>query len=437
MSDSYICITNIFACYLPSALLKSTQYLVNMSKLAKYRVFFTAVIVFLIVIISAGVILYARGFKPNLQTGRLDRTGLIVATSFPTGAQVFIDGRLTSATNTNIAFLEPKTYKVRIEKDGYTAWEKDIEVVADLATEINALLFPLAPEIKPLTTTGASMPTLSPDNSKIAYGVSGERGGLHILPMSDSPFAFRQNTRLIAKNTAVNDYTKAKFIWSYDSKELIARFEDETGVARANLLLDSDQNDQQPRDITASLTATLANWQQQLDQKSQTLSVLAPDEVKGATTEANIEKPSASPSATPSASPKTTATVKPVQQQTPMLNFYPHGLIFSPDEEKILYKNKDGKYKIYDIQKKREFTLPDFKDLLNISWYPDSEHLVIAEPSAISIIEADGNNKVTIYSGKFENGFVFAHPSGTRLVILTTLTQPEGTPTNLYSINLR
>ena len=112
-------------------------------------------------------------------------------------------------------------------------------------------------------------------------------------------------------------------------------------------------------------------------------------------------------------------------------------MIFSADEEKILYLNKDNKYQVYDLKTKLQYTLPEFENLINISWYPDSEHLVVAQKDKISIIEKDGANNITVYSGKFENGFVFVHPSGTRLIILTTLTQPEGALPNLYSINLR
>ncbi|HCS79353.1 TPA: hypothetical protein DIV55_06495 [Patescibacteria group bacterium] len=404
--------------------------------LAKNRTIFSIAILLIIAIIALVAIFWARGFKPNFRNGTIQRTGLIVANSLPTGAQVFIDDRLTSATNTSIAFLEPKTYKVKIEKDGYTTWQKDITVQADLATEINALLFPLAPQISPLTTTGATNPTLSPDSAKIIYGVSGVNGGVYILPMTDNIFAFRQGTRLIAKNTASFDFSNAQFNWGPDSKQVIARFKTADGTVTANLMLDSDVSNQPLRDVTASLGATISDWQEQINARAQTLAVLAPDEVKGATEEATQASPS------PVASTQSTVNGKNISvNREPttdnLINYYPTGLIFSPDEEKVLYTDKNGKHHVYDLKNKKQYTMPDFTNLINITWFPDSAHLVVAQKDQISIIESDGNNKMGIYSGKFEYGFAFAHPSGSKLVILTTLTQPEGTPSNLYAINLK
>jgi hypothetical protein len=389
----------------------------------------------LLLLAGLGAIFYARGFKPNFKNGSIDRTGLIVAKSQPTGANVYLDGRLTNATDTNINYLEPKTYKIRIEKDGYTPWEKELEIKADLATEITALLFPLAPEIKPLTITGATSPTLSPDGSKIAYGVSGERGGLFVIPMDNNPLPFRQSNRLIAKNSPGVDYSKSRFIWSPESKELIARFEDENGNATANLLVDSDKGSSQvANDVTASLTSTLNTWQQTIDERAQTAGIAAPDQVKEATKTAKIVN--SSPLVVNSQKTPITKKTTSEKPQPVNLNYFPTGLMFSPDEDKILYKTAD-KYKVYDLKLKKEFTLPDFADLKNISWFPDSKHLVIAQNNLISIIETDGYNKLTVFSGKFENGFVFAHPTATRLIILTTLAQPENSTPNLYAINLR
>lgn len=399
-----------------------------MPSLSKHRVIFSVVIALLILVFAAVAIFWARGFKPNFRNGSIDRTGLIVASSIPTGASVYLDDRLTSATDTNIAFLDPKTYKVKIQKDGYTTWEKEVEVKADLASEISALLFPLAPEIKPLTTTGAANPALSPDGTRIIFASAGQRGGLYSLPMSDRPFPFRQDATLLVANTASFDYTQATFTWSPDSQQLIAHFKDADGATRANLLINTAQDQQEPRDITASLNATISAWQEELTTSAQTKAIIVPQEVKDATAAAE-----------PATSDQQPVTSQSTQLPTTnyQLNYFPTGLIFSPDEEKILFKNKDQRYKVYDLKTKKEFTLPELGELINVIWYPDSNHLVVAQKDLISIIEADGTNKVTVYSGKFENGFVFAHPSGTKLIVLTTLTQPEGNPPNLYSINLR
>ena len=402
-----------------------------MSFFAKRRTIFSISVAVLVLAAATGAIFWARGFKPDFKKG-IERTGLLVITSVPTGASVFLDGRLSAATDTNIAYLDPKTYKVRIEKEGYSSWEKDVAIVADLATEIKALLFPVAPGIKPLTTTGASNPALSADGVKIAYGTSGENGGLFLFPMSDRPFPFRQGPRLLIKNQNNFDFSKAVFIWGPDSKELIAQFSEEDKTV-ANIMLDSDKKDQPLSDITASLNATLASWQAEITQRAQTLALLAPKEVVEATGEAKPVLQNQTKAAFESPVP----TIGLPQVQTYLLNYFPTGLVFSPDEEKILYKNRDGRFKIYDIKDKKESTLPEFKELRGISWYPDSAHLVIAEENMISIIESDGANKMTVYSGNFVNGFVFANPSGSGLVILTTLTQGEGTPANLYEIDLR
>jgi len=410
--------------------------------LSKHRTIISLVIIAAIILLTTAVIFWARGFKPNFRTGTIDRTGLIVATSIPTGAQVYLDDRLTSATNTNIAYLEPKTYKVKIEKDGYTTWTKDVEIKADLATEIKALLFPTAPEIKPLTVTGAIEPNLSPDGTKIVYATPGERKGLYLMPMSDRFFPFSQNTRLVAKNQVNFDFTKAKFIWSPDSKQVIARFTNEKGSPRgeagqvtANILIDTDKTEQELRDITGSLAATLSGWQEELIARAQTLAITLPDDVKTATAEAKIVN--SSQLTVNSKEQSVNRASGPALREPLTINYFPTGLVFSPDEEKVLYLDKNNKYHIYDLKNKKTYSLPDFTDLVNLSWYPDSNHLLIAEKDQISIIESDGTNKMIVFTGKFENGFVFSHPSGTRLIILTALTQQEGTPPNLYSINLK
>jgi len=408
------------------------------SKLQKHRHLYTGLVVGGIIAAALIGVVWARGFKPNFRTGTFQHTGLIVAQSRPVGAQVYLNGRLTDATDTNISYLDPGSYRVRIQKDGFTTWEKSVNVQADLATEILALLFPVAPQISPLTTTGAFNPTLSPDSSKVVYGAPGERGGLFMLTFGSGPFSLGQGTKTILKNQSGYDFSKAKFLWSPDSKQVIASFTDDQNVNVGNILIDVDRSDQEIRDISGSLNSTLSAWQEDINTQSQTIAVRIPANIKTATASAALASPSPSPTPDPITGlvPDSSLTTNPLS-----LNYFPTGFQPSPDGEKFLYKTNsptgEGDYKVYNLKLKRESTMPNLSGLRNIAWFPDSEHLVIAQNNAISIIETDGFNKMVVYSGKFEDGFVYSNPSGSRLMLLTTLTQPEKTPPNLYAINLK
>ena len=404
-----------------------------MSRLQKHRTGYSLVIAAAILAIGLVAIFWARGFKPDFKTASFSRTGLIVAKSSPTGAQVYLNDRLTTVTDGNITFLDPGPYKVRIQKDGYTTWEKELEIKADLAEEIEALLFPLAPQITPMTATGAYNPTLSPDKTKIVFGIPGQRGGAMLLSMGSAPFALGQNTRTLAENQLDDrqavigyDFSRAVFVWSPDSRQILATVKNTDGTVVANLQLDSDKSRQELRDVTGSLSSTLTSWQEELVTQSQAQSVKLPDEIKAAT-------PGALPSPSPTPPPDNLSLIT----YDSSLDYFPTGFQFSPDDEKVLFRDKENKHQVYNLKLKKSFTLPEFSDLTGISWFPDSKHLVLVQKNQIGIIEPDGGNKMVVYSGKFEDGFVYPNPQGTRLVLLTTLAQPDGTPPNLYAINLK
>ena len=95
---------------------------------------------------------------------RLDRsadlvateTGLLHATSTPKGAEVYIDGKLTSITD-NTIYLSPGTYEVEIKMDGYSSWKKNILIEKSLVSQTNANLFPYSPSLSSLTFTGVQL----------------------------------------------------------------------------------------------------------------------------------------------------------------------------------------------------------------------------------------------------------------------------------------
>src|SRR3990167_10199784 len=131
------------------------------------RFLFTLITFLLIVAVAAGAIFLAKGFRFSTNQGMIIGTGILSITSLPDQASIYLDGHLTSATNTNINSLPAKKYKVQITKEGYIPWEKEVEVKEGLVTQIKATLFRAIPALFPLTYTGAVNATLSPDGQKL------------------------------------------------------------------------------------------------------------------------------------------------------------------------------------------------------------------------------------------------------------------------------
>jgi Tol biopolymer transport system component len=185
----------------------------------------------LVITIAIIAIFFARGYQIDFTKKTVSGTGILVATSDPDGAEVLINGKLKTATNNTIN-LEPGKYTIRLEKDGFSPWEKSVEVKREEVFKTNAFLFPRVPDLRPLTFTGATNPTVSPDGTKIVYSVasaSAEKNGIWIADISRSailsPLGSPADLRQITKQSVLLPVKETKFLWSPDSKEIIAFIE--------------------------------------------------------------------------------------------------------------------------------------------------------------------------------------------------------------------
>jgi hypothetical protein len=88
-----------------------------------------------------------KGYRPTFD-GRLQGTGLLAANSFPPGAQVYIDGKLSTATDDTLN-LTPNDYLVEIKKDGYLPWQKTLTLKKELVSQTNATLFKSVASLTP------------------------------------------------------------------------------------------------------------------------------------------------------------------------------------------------------------------------------------------------------------------------------------------------
>ena len=358
-----------------------------------------------ITIAAAVAIFFAKGYTISPTEKRIVGTGIVTITSEPDAASVFVDGHLTTATNATISSLSPKSYTIRVVKEGFIPWEKSVTVKEGLVTDLKITLFPAIPTIYPLTFTSVLSPVLSPDGSKLAYIVpSGKKAGVWVWTESrNQPIAFARSAEphQIA-TSAVADFSKATLKWSADSKQVLAVLE------QNNYLLNSDNLNTDPRDITPVLSATTKGWEDDSKLK-ETARIQAIKDVN----------------------------LRQIASDSAFLRWSPDETKFIARKDAITGKEKDPNIqdmKVYDLITGKDYQLPPVRSHL---WLPDSRHIILIEEKEISLMDFDGTNKAVIYAGNFLDGFVSPWLDSSRLVIISSFPSRTASEPNLYGIHLK
>lgn len=226
---------------------------------------------------------WAKGYRPSFIGNKapiVTGTGLLVANSDPKGAEVVVNGKLTTATDDTLN-LTPGTYEIEIKKNGYADWKKQLQVKAELVTQTTAKLFPSVPNMTPITYTGSNDPTPSPDGQKIAYKVTSATNSAHngiwVIELGSRNFSTRApEPKQIFKSVSKYDLSTSKLLWTPDTSQILVYW---TEIKKASnkatekvstaMLLSADKlNDEADiRDASARLPALLAQWIQSLDIK--------------------------------------------------------------------------------------------------------------------------------------------------------------------------
>jgi hypothetical protein len=408
------------------------------------------------------VVLFAKGYRPDLKKGEITVTGLLVANSYPEGAQVFINDKLSSATNTTIN-LNPGDYTVEIKKEGYHLWVKQLKIQPEIVTRATAVLFPSVPTLKPITSAGAAHPVLSPDGTKAAF-LSPDNMQLYTLDLTESPLGLlNREAKLLA------DFKNLKFkienlIWSPDSRQILAYSPgpDLTASSAAYLV---DTSNQQTTNTSANITPIIDNWNltqhtQEL-QKLSTLPVILQNIL--ATSAANLVW---SPQENKLLYTATASAVIPDQLIKPLAgsDTQPQERLLTPGHVYVYDLEEDRNFKIDEISlnpaptalpkrntKKLPVSAPASPSLSldfiishksGWNWFPTSAHLYKIDTDKITLVEYDGTNKTVVYEGPLVDKSAIPYPSAKQMLILADLsTTPAPGSTsaepNLYALTLR
>lgn len=401
------------------------------------RVLITLIALIIISVSTVLTIKFAKGYRPSLSTKGLKGTGLLAANSYPRGASVFINNKLTTATDDTLN-LPPGEYRVKIAKDGYIPWEKNLKIEAELVAQTNTRLFPAVPTLTPVTFSGALNPLPAPDGQKIVFAVENatadEKNGLYVLDLIDRPFGLNTDPRQITGTTAKYDLLRARLTWSPDSAQILALI-NEGEVNETNVLLDQSRfNDlAEFNDVTARLSLILTDWEEITAKKNHEKIAELPELIQQVATAAAAFAFAPEPEK---------LLYVPGEELTLPENLIPPLPASSSQNQQRLIK--PGNVYVYDLEEDKNFWITSAADLTKIQWYSDSRHLLIVEDNLpdgkagkIVLAEYDGTNRQTVYAGPFMGEFAYPGANGSSLLILASLNGGSALPPNLYSIILK
>ncbi len=437
------------------------------------RVLYTFLSASVIILGSVVAIRFAQGYFHH---GISQGTGLLAANSFPPGAEVLVNNKLVSATD-NTIYLDPGTYQVEIQRDGYTPWTKELKIENELVTQTNAQLFKQAPGLTPLTFIDVRNISTSPDGEKILFytasASSQAKNGLYILDLNNNVLQSQRDARQISDTSPGFDLNTANFTWSPDNSQIILSSEGKEvmlDVSKKNTLASMN-------DIGFEKKQLLSEWENQLYLRERQFMAKFPDEVlKIASTSA--QNVYLSPDKNKIMYTAIAAAVLPdnIGPTPPSRNSQPESRTLIPGKTYIYDREEDRNFLVdaplvaspsaskvmlasdlFSNQAKSLDASPSaflrlqatssaqiaqnfssYYTSLNstgIQWYPDSKHFLYVDHDRIFIMEYDSTNKTPIYSGPFANHFVYPWPDGSRLIILTSFS--ASTPANLYAIELK
>lgn len=405
------------------------------------RLILSFISILIIISLASLIILYARGFRFDTTSKKISSTGILSVSSYPQKASIYVDDKLTSATDASFS-LPPGWYEIKISKDGYQSWQKRIRVQGEVVSQIDALLIPNNPSFKALTTTGVKNPILSPSSTKVAYLVTNQtidpvtltsKNGLYMLELKSGPLGNQPEPKQVFIGTKNYVYDNAQIIWSADEKEILLTFKEPVPTGKITktrppdetYLISVDNPLSTPPLVTLRVPTILSGWQAEarLDETLKLDALNVNLKAFLASTSANLHF---SPDETKILYEATSASTLQTIIKSPLIGTNP------TSEKRIIEKNN---YYIYDIKEDKNFHVIGIGAAAPI-WYTDSKHLIIINKDKINLLDYDGTNEKTVYSGPFMNNIVLPWSPGGKIVILASFNSNRPLP-DLYELDLR
>lgn len=267
------------------------------------------------------------------------------------------------------------------------------------------------------------------------------------------------------------DFEQTEVIFAPDYEEAIFTFTTEISTEEANLeeepleysyLLSLEEENEDPFEVTNSVEAILEAWLEEKTKETDKVLETFPKEIRKIATDSFDIIAFASDETKMLYQAKKDANI-PIAIDPPLI-----GTNQTEEKRKI----QAGNLYIYDKKEDKNFVIPfdpkkipeektykaldqadgditsdeekfDISNLTRtqrfasyIQWFPSSKHLIFNEGKQIVVMEYDGKNKQTVYSGPYDNAF-FSTSYDWKLYILANLNPQNNTYGDLYEVGIR
>ena len=130
-----------------------------------YALFFT-----IFFIVSPLLILYSLGYRYNFSTNNIEKNGAFYIKSYPKNADIYINNEKNKKKTPNqIININPNTYKLKVEKEDYIPWEKNLEIKKGETTFAENIVLFLENQEKNILGLGSDNILINNDKNKYAY----------------------------------------------------------------------------------------------------------------------------------------------------------------------------------------------------------------------------------------------------------------------------
>ncbi len=368
----------------------------------------SALVIILIFLVAGYILLiYATGKRLG-SNGKLVGVGIIQVEASPNGAKVYLDNNFVDNANTNIENLKPGSYTIKISKDHYHTWQKEVEVKEGIITPLKVALFPVNPSLNAATFDGVISPKISPDKNKIVFGTTTQgKAGLYVLEIGSKQLFFTgsNNQRQVIPDSDTYQFSTASVSWSPDSSQILVEVKNKKDQSTQYFLLDENQSNANPTNVTKSIEKTKTDWATQVSNSN-------------------------------------TSKLKSLGSGAVELAKDNHGLIFSKDDLAVIILKADSSAVVYDT---KPTPVPGVKPLTTelpvakgFSWLQNgTKHVLVVDENVISLMDTDATNKTSVFTGDFDPSAVFASLDGSQVLMSINLNSRTSSLPNLWSINVR